>query len=334
MFCIYCGRQLQEGETCNCRSQAQDPVSQINEAQNQWSQENQPANEAQNSWNQQPQPDQGYGYNPQGQSYGYGQPQDQQGNGYSQQGYGQPNGQYQQGYGPQGQQGQPNPQWAQQAQWMNQKKDAFVSSAKNMFSEIVPILKSPANHVADLARSGNMMVGLEFIIARCVLVLIGVLILLAKIKGSMGYYGDYIKMPWGQSILLALICTAGLDFLWALFLMLFTKAFGGKTNYSAMVSIVGSMDMYKCLITLVSIVFVLFAPTFGITIFSLGSLVIYLEIGAFHTYTDLNNDRKGYAYLVAKVVFGIAALIIISIVGGSMIVSAIQNLTSELTYLF
>lgn len=329
MFCVYCGKQLQEGETCNCRSQAPDPMSQINAAQDQWDQETRPLTQEEsqwdqetrpltqeeNQWNQQAQPDQSYGYGQQ-QGYGYGQPQDQQ------------------GYGPQDQQGQPNPQWAQQAQWMNQKKDAFVSSAKNMFSEIVPILKSPANHVADLARSGNMMVGLEFIIARCVLVLIGVLILLAKIKGSFGYYGDYIKLPWGQSIILALICTAGLDFLWALFLMLFTKAFGGKTNYSAMVSIVGSMDMYKCLITLVSIVFVLFAPTFGITIFSLGSLVIYLEIAAFNTYTDLNNDRKGYAYLVARVVFGIVALIVVSLVDDSMIVSAIQYLTSELTYLF
>ena len=195
-FCTKCGRPLKEGEVCNCTAQN------AGGAQNAGASQGQPGGR-QNYQQGQPGGRQNYQqgqpggqqYYQQGQSggqqyYQQGQPGGQQ---YYQQG--QPGGQqyYQQGQ-PGGQQyyqqGQPGGQQnyqqgpTKEMEWLNKRKDEFVSGTKNMFSEIIPILKAPVSRIRELSASNSAAVGIEFIVAKTVVFLVVVLIAMAIIAGK------------------------------------------------------------------------------------------------------------------------------------------------------
>ena len=165
-------------------------------------------------------------------------------------------------------------------------------------------------------------------ITRCVLMVLAVVVLLMKIKGSitssLGSYSSYVEdsisMPYFKCILLAVILTIGADFLWALFLKLFTAAFGGRVTFSGMVSVVGCTDMFHCLITAVSIVLLLISYYAGLIVFVAGSVwPMYLEMCAYFTYADMSNDRKAYAYMVSKLIFGLVFSVITGILAGTLV---------------
>ena len=275
------------------------------------------------------------------QYYQQGDPQNQQ---YYQQGGSQNQQYYQQG-GPQNQQyyqggsqnqqyyqggSQNGPRYQQQgptkeAEWLNQKKEAFVSRASNMFSEILPILKSPAKHVRDLANQNTMAVGLEFMLARMILAVLWVLVLIFSVKSSLGSYSQYVKLPWIQGIVLAIVFTIGADFLWALFLKLFAGAFGGHVTFNGMVTVVGCSGLFDSLTMAIAVIFGLFSPVVSIVIFCCGAFIrLYMEFGSFFTYAQMDDDRKSYAYLVARVLFGLVFSLIGGILAGSMVESFIN----------
>ena len=273
----------------------------------------------------------------QNQQYYQGGPQNQQ---YYQQG-GPQNQQYYQQGGPQNQQyyqqgGSQNQQYYQggsqngpcyqqqrptkEAEWLNQKKEAFVSRASNMFSEILPILKSPAKHVRDLANQNTMAVGLEFMLARMILAVLWVLVLIFSVKSSLGSYSQYVKLPWIQGIVLAIVFTIGADFLWALFLKLFAGAFGGHVTFNGTVTVVGCSGLFDSLTMAIAVIFGLFSPVVSIVIFCCGAFIrLYMEFGSFFTYAQMDDDRKSYAYLVARVLFGLVFSLIGGILAGSMV---------------
>lgn len=194
-----------------------------------------------------------------------------------------------------------------------------------MFSEILPILKSPAKHVRDLANQNTMAVGLEFMLARMILAVLWVLVLIFSVKSSLGSYSQYVKLPWIQGIVLAIVFTIGADFLWALFLKLFAGAFGGHVTFNGTVTVVGCSGLFDSLTMAIAVIFGLFSPVVSIVIFCCGAFIrLYMEFGSFFTYAQMDDDRKSYAYLVARVLFGLVFSLIGGILAGSMVESFIH----------
>ena len=63
----------------------------------------------------------------------------------------------------------------------------------------------------------------------------------------------------------------------------------------------------------------------SIVIFCCGAFIrLYMEFGSFFTYAQMDDDRKSYAYLVARVLFGLVFSLIGGILAGSMVESFIN----------
>lgn len=227
----------------------------------------------------------------------YQQNQYQQGS-YQQQGPYQ--GQYQQGpYGG---------GMSREAEWFNAKKERFVSSTKNMFSEILPVLKAPVTRVQSIASTENPAVGLEFIIAKTIVVLLIILVAIAKIRSEAaklsGGFGltDYISIPYFRIIFTAILLTAGVDCMEALLLKVFTKVFNGTASFAGMITVVGARAMYQGLFFLVCGLLIFLSPGTASILFLIGMIISpYIEYGGYIAVADVNPDRKPYVFLIINI---------------------------------
>ena len=296
-FCIYCGKPLEEGEVCSCqknegaggRVQIQKPQAGGDSGRQQ------DANGG--SWqNQQQGPENGQ---QQGQPGGNGYYQQGQpgGNGYYQQGQPGGNGYYRQGRGP-------------EMEWINNKTQRFVSGTKNMFSEILPVLKAPITHGRELMHSGSSAVGTEFIIAKCVLMILMMFLAVIKIKSSMGAWGDYIEVPYFKMIFVVIVLTAGLDFLEAVLMHGITVAFGGASNIRMMLSLIGVRALYHSIGMVAAGLLALVSGKVALVVFLVFMLMSsYVEHHLYVSVVDCGEDRKLYAFLIEKICLAVVCLI-------------------------
>ena len=296
-FCIYCGKPLEEGEVCSCqknegaggRVQIQKPQAGGDSGRQQ------DANGG--SWqNQQQGPENGQ---QQGQPGGNGYYQQGQpgGNGYYQQGQPGGNGYYRQGRGP-------------EMEWINNKTQRFVSGTKNMFSEILPVLKAPITHGRELMHSGSSAVGTEFIIAKCVLMILMMFLAVIKIKSSMGAWGDYIEVPYFKMIFVVIVLTVGLDFLEAVLMHGITVAFGGASNIRMMLSLIGVRALYHSIGMAAAGLLALVSGKVALVVFLVFMLMSsYVEHHLYVSVVDCGEDRKLYAFLIEKICLAVVCLI-------------------------
>lgn len=305
-FCIYCGKPLEEGEVCSCqknegaggRVQIQKPQAGGDSGRQQ------DANGG--SWqNQQQGPENGQ---QQGQPGGNGYYQQGQpgGNGYYQQGQPGGNGYYRQGRGP-------------EMEWINNKTQRFVSGTKNMFSEILPVLKAPITHGRELMHSGSSAVGTEFIIAKCVLMILMMFLAVIKIKSSMGAWGDYIEVPYFKMIFVVIVLTVGLDFLEAVLMHGITVAFGGASNIRMMLSLIGVRALYHSIGIAAAGLLALVSGKVALVVFLVFMLMSsYVEHHLYVSVVECGEDRKLYAFLIEKICLAVVCLIF-GIMFGDMI---------------
>ena len=282
-FCTKCGRPLQEGEVCNCTAQNAGGAQQSQAGGQQYRQQRQPGGQ---------------------QYYQQGQPGGQQ---YYQQG--RPGGQqYQQQYQQQGQQGG----MTKEAEWLNRQKDVIMSGTKSMFSEIGPIIKSPVSRVKELAASNNAMIGIQFIVAKTIIALIMILIYLAVMQGKLDDLGGVVDMPWFKAIMTTLFLTAGVDFLEAYFLKIFTGVFNGNTNYNAMLTVIGARAIYDTIILVLVIFLMLLSMKVGIGFNMLFSpIIVFVQFAAYRSCVRLDENKKPYAYFIAKICISIVGALIV-----------------------
>ena len=289
-FCTKCGRPLQEGEVCNCTAQNAGGAQQSQAGGQQYQQQRQPGGQ---QYQQQRQPG-GQQY------YQQGQPGGQQ---YYQQG--QPGGQQ---YYQQGQQGG----MTKEAEWLNRQKDVIMSGTKSMFSEIGPIIKSPVSRVKELAASNNAMIGIQFIVAKTIIALIMILIYLAVMQGKLDDLGGVVDMPWFKAIMTTLFLTAGVDFLEAYFLKIFTGVFNGNTNYNAMLTVIGARAIYDTIILVLVIFLMLLSMKVGIGFNMLFSpIIVFVQFAAYRSCVRLDENKKPYAYFIAKICISIVGALIV-----------------------
>ena len=340
-FCTKCGRPLKEGEVCNCTAQN------AGGAQNAGAQQSQPGGQ-QNYQQSQPGGQQSYQqsqpggqqYYQQGrpggqQNYQQGQPGGQQ---YYQQGrpggqqnyqQGQPGGQqnYQQGQ-PGGQQyyqqgqpgGQQNYQQGQpggmtkEAEWLNRQKDVIMSGTKNMFSELVPIIKTPVSRVKQISAANSAAVGIEFIVAKAVVAFIFTLIVLLVTQGRLGdLSGGEFDVPFLEPLLAVILLTAGIDFLEAVILKAITGAFNGNTSVNAMINVIGARGVFD---TAIIVIVMILMPYFIKSSYFCGDLfkarsALFIQYAAYKECVGLDENKKPYAYFVAKLCITIISALII-----------------------
>ena len=274
-----------------------------------------------NGYYQQSQPG-GNGYYQQGQPGGNGYYQQGQpgGNGYYQQGQPGGNGYYQQGQpGGNGyyQQGQPGGNGGYQQgrspemEWINHKTQKFVSGTKNMFAEILPVLKAPITRGRELMRSGSSAVGTEFIIAKCVLVILIMFLAVLKIKSSLGAWGSYIEVPYFKMTVMIIILTVGVDFLEAMLMHGITVAFGGVSNIRMMLSLIGVRALYHSIgVAIMGLVSLVSAKVALVAAVIFMMMSAYVEHHLYVSAVECSEDRKLYAFLVEKICLAVVCLIL------------------------
>ena len=273
-----------------------------------------------------------YGQQGQGQYYQQGQdPYGQQGQGqYYQQGqnpYGQQNqGQYYNQNQYYNQQGYPGGQGrSREAEWLNEKKNAFVAVTKNMFSEILPILKRPVGRVREIADSNSPAVGLEFMVTKLVVTILVGLILILDFKSNLGQMAEYVDLPYFQLLMIALIFTMGMDLVTALLLKVFAGLFGGSTSVNAMITVVGARAMYDSVFILIfGILFLLSAPA-GILVAAIAAVLTpYIEYGGYHACGRISEDRVAYAYFVTKICMSVITFVLAFLLAWGVIQSLLS----------
>lgn len=195
-------------------------------------------------------------------------------------------------------------------EWINNKTQRFVSGTKNMFSEILPVLKAPITHGRELMHSGSSAVGTEFIIAKCVLMILMMFLAVIKIKSSMGAWGDYIEVPYFKMIFVVIVLTVGLDFLEAVLMHGITVAFGGASNIRMMLSLIGVRALYHSIGMAAAGLLALVSGKVALVVFLVFMLMSsYVEHHLYVSVVDCGEDRKLYAFLIEKICLAVVCLI-------------------------
>ena len=206
-----------------------------------------------------------------------------------------------------------------------------MAVTKNMFSEILPILKRPVGRVREIAASNSPAVGLEFLVTKLVVtILIGLFIIL-RLKSALNTpYGDvsqYVKIPYFQLFLIAVIFTIGIDLLNALLLKVFAGVFGGSASVSAMINVVGARAMYDCIFIIVGGILGLLSLPAGIFVSALAAVLTpYIEYGGLQGCGNLCEDRVAYAFFVTKICMAIITAILAFLLAAGIIQSLMSTL--------
>ena len=299
-YCTQCGRKLEDGEVCTCTSQNNSAAGASQASPGGQQQYQQTQQQAQQQYQQQ-----------------------------AQQQYQQTQQQYQQTQ----QQGQTGG-YTKEAEWINKQKDAFVSGTKSMFSEILPLLKSPVSRVRTISSSGNAATGIQLIIAKAVIFLVVIIIALfvtAHRINEASYGFIEADMPYFQVIILTLLLTAGIDFLEAVILKALTGAFNGVTNTNTMINLIGARGIFDTFVFLIVIILGLMAWEIALAALALLSPIsVYIQFASYQGCVNMAEDKKPYAYFLAKLCMGIISFLVVYLLIRSSIGSLISSISGGL----
>ena len=352
MFCTKCGRKLEEGEICTCQQLKSAPKMQPQvKVETQSVQREQPEvrksvelqkNQSASQQTQQPEkqrqaaPQQGKPVQQSVNSHQY-----QQNTGYQQRQSYQQNVNYQQkqqysqnmNY-QQSQQYQQNMNTqhgnirdSKEAEWAKEKGAAALGNVKIFLGAAGSVLKKPVSEAVRMSDDSTGKSGLHFITVKAIFTTIVVLILSMVTAGkiasaSNGYFSFFdIKMPYFTLIVLSLIATIGFDMIKVGVMTMITKAFGGSAAPKAMYSVVGVQAVFDLLITAVICVLMLISPSIAMTVaFTLGlvyaiGLTPFVGYASYSAVTNMDKDKRVYAFWIINVLLIIVALVICLLVG-------------------
>ena len=352
MFCTKCGRKLEEGEICTCQQLKSAPKMQPQvKVETQSVQREQPEvrksvelqkNQSASQQTQQPEkqrqaaPQQGKPVQQSVNSHQY-----QQNTGYQQRQSYQQNVNYQQkqqysqnmNY-QQSQQYQQNMNTqhgnirdSKEAEWAKEKGAAALGNVKIFLGAAGSVLKKPVSEAVRMSDDSTGKSGLHFITVKAIFTTIVVLILSMVTAGkiasaSNGYFSFFdIKMPYFTLIVLSLIATIGFDRVKVGIMTMMTKAFGGSAAPKAMYSVVGVQAVFDLLITAVICVLMIISPSIATVVaFTLGlvyaiGLTPFVGYASYTAVTNMDKDKRVYAFWIINVLLIIVALVICLLVG-------------------
>lgn len=352
MFCTKCGRKLEEGEICTCQQLKSAPKMQPQvKVETQSVQREQPEvrksvelqkNQSTSQQTQQPEK-QRQAASQQGkpvqqsvnshqyqQNTGYQQRQSYQQNvnyqqkqQYSQNMNYQQSQQYQQNMNTQ----HGNIRDSKEAEWAKEKGAAALGNVKIFLGAAGSVLKKPVSEAVRMSDDSTGKSGLHFITVKAIFTTIVVLILSMVTAGkiasaSNGYFSFFdIKMPYFTLIVLSLIATIGFDMVKVGIMTMMTKAFGGSAAPKAMYSVVGVQAVFDLLITAVICVLMLISPSIATVVaFTLGlvyaiGLTPFVGYASYTAVTNMDKDKRVYAFWIIIILLVIVALVICLLVG-------------------
>lgn len=215
-----------------------------------------------------------------------------------------------------------------EAEWISQKSTIVVNETKNVFAKIIPLLKHPVTETKKIADGKSSIPGIEFIAIKAAVVLIFTIIMLAKMDSALG---GFVEIPTVTIIIMAILLTIGADCLEALMLKVFSGVLNGVTEQSAMFSVVGTRALYETLIYIVAGIVCFISANFGIIIIALTSILLpIVEFGSYRVLVQTSEDRKVYAYFIAKVIMAVISYIVIYLCGKEVLSSILGTLMGGL----
>ena len=215
-----------------------------------------------------------------------------------------------------------------EAEWISQKSTIVVNETKNVFAKIIPLLKHPVTETKKIADGKSSIPGIEFIAIKAAVVLIFTIIMLAKMDSALG---GFVEIPTVTIIIMAILLTLGADCLEALMLKVFSGVLNGVSEQSAMFSVVGTRALYETLIYIVAGIVCFISANFGIIIIALTSILLpIVEFGSYRVLVQTSEDRKVYAYFIAKVIMAVISYIVIYLCGKEVLSSILGTLMGGL----
>ena len=215
-----------------------------------------------------------------------------------------------------------------EAEWISQKSTIVVNETKNVFAKIIPLLKHPVTETKKIADGKSSIPGIEFIAIKAAVVLIFTIIMLAKMDSALG---GFVEIPTVTIIIMAILLTLGADCLEALMLKVFSGVLNGVTEQCAMFSVVGTRALYETLIYIVAGIVCFISANFGIIIIALTSILLpIVEFGSYRVLVQTSEDRKVYAYFIAKVIMAVISYIVIYLCGKEVLSSILGTLMGGL----
>ena len=186
--------------------------------------------------------------------------------------------------------GQERPNNSQQ--W-EQRGRQMADQAKNMFQVIGKILKNPVTETRKVAKGDSPIIGLEFMITKAVIFLIMMLIGAA---------------------------TIAVDAAEAVLLKTFVGTFKGTTTTGAMFSVVGTRTVYDTIVGVLVVIGFMMSSKVGLILFSIGSLFLpYVEYAGYQLVAKGDENKKLYAFFVAKVCAAVLSYIILKVLAGDIL---------------
>lgn len=352
MFCTKCGRKLEEGEICTCQQLKSAPKMQpqvkvetqsvqreqpevrksveLQKNQSASQQTQQPEKQRQAALQQGKPVQQSVNSHQYQQNTGYQQRQSYQQNvnyqqkqQYSQNMNYQQSQQYQQNMNTQ----HGNIRDSKEAEWAKEKGAAALGNVKIFLGAAGSVLKKPVSEAVRMSDDSTGKSGLHFITVKAIFTTIVVLILSMVTAGkiasaSNGYFSFFdIKMPYFTLIVLSLIATIGFDMVKVGIMTMMTKAFGGSAAPKAMYSVVGVQAVFDLLITAVICVLMIISPSIATVVaFTLGlvyaiGLTPFVGYASYTAVTNMDKDKRVYAFWIINVLLIIVALVICLLVG-------------------
>lgn len=218
-----------------------------------------------------------------------------------------------------------------EAEWLYEKKNAVVSGTKNMFAEIIPVLRAPVTKMRQISADNNSAIGIEFIVSKTVMMLIAILILLNKLSSAAS---GYVEIPYFKIILLTILFTAGVDFLEALLLKTLTGLGNGVTSYSAMITIVGTRALYEALIIIIAGILCVISISAGIIVFVICAFLLpYIQYSGYQAVVRHSEDKKPYIFFIGKVVMLVIVYIILNLLMSDLMLSISSGISDIMRYL-
>ena len=203
-----------------------------------------------------------------------------------------------------------------------------------MFSEIGPILKAPVSRVRQISSSGSANVGIQLIAAKTVVFLIVVIIALLMLSNqvhSMSYGLIEANMPYFQLILVTLILTLGIDFLEALILKVITGAFNGITNTNTMINVIGARAIYDTFLLLIFVILGMLSWQIAFVVLALLlPISVYIQFASYQGCVRMAEDKKPYAYFVAKLCMSIISFLIVYIIVNTSLESMMNSMLNSI----
>ena len=219
---------------------------------------------------------------------------------------------------------------SKEVEWMKERGGETAKKVKSGFLGIVHIWRSPVTVTRKWVEEDVKKNGLKYMIAKAAIMLIFVFGMAAYLSSQLGMMSSYISLPYFSFVIITLLLTIGADLLETGILHVLGRAFGGKAKKNAMFSVVGIRATYD--LTIIVVTMLLAFMIEGKALYVGGALLLlefYVEFASYSIAIDMNENRKIYAYFLAKLV----TLGIIGAISCNMIENLIEML-SELTRFF